>query len=109
MAFLCARVKALRHQIVLATHSPGIIRSLPPEAIKVLAIDPATDKVVLRSQSCQPEEAFFYIGEPAAGKITVIVEDELAKHVVNKALKQGGKSFANQFEVKFYPGGSETM
>jgi hypothetical protein len=86
-----------------------MIRWLPPEAIKVLAIDRATDKVVLRSQSCPPEEAFFYIGEPAAGKITVVVEDELAKHVVNKALKRGGESFANRFEVKFYPGGSETM
>ena len=107
MAFLCARVKALRHQIVLATHSPGIIRSLPPEAIKALVIDPATGKVVLPSQSSQPEEAFFYIGEPIAGKKMVIVEDELAKHFVMKALKRGGESFASLFEVTFYPGGSQ--
>ena len=109
MAFLFAKVKALRHQIVLATYSPGIIRSLPPEAIKALVIDPASGKVVLPSQSSQPEEAFFYIGEPIAGKKMVIVEDELAKHFVMKALKRGGESFASLFEVTFYPGGSQTL
>ncbi len=109
MSFLFARVKKLKYQVVLATHSPAIIRWLPPEAIKVLVVDPTTSKVVLPSQAASPDEAFFYIGEPIAGKVTVIVEDELAKHVVIKALKRGGESFASRFEVKFYPGGSETL
>jgi predicted ATPase len=39
MSFLYVRVKKLKHQAVLATHSPGIIRWLPPEAIKVLVVD----------------------------------------------------------------------
>lgn len=109
MSFLFARVKKLKHQVVLATHSPGIIRWLPPEAIKVLVVDPSTTKVVLPSQASAAEEAFFYIGEPIAGKTTVIVEDELAKHLVMKAIKRGGASFASRFEVKFYPGGSQTL
>jgi predicted ATPase len=109
MRFLFARVKALKHQVVLATHSPGIIRWLPPEAIKVLVVDPGTGKVVLPSQASAAEEAFFYIGEPIAGKTTVIVEDELAKHIVKKAIKLGGASFASRFEVKSYPGGSQTL
>jgi predicted ATPase len=109
MSFLFARVKKLKHQVVLATHSPGIIRWLPPEAIKVLVVDPSTGKVVLPSQASAAEEAFFYIGEPIAGKTTVIVEDELAKHIVMKAIKRGGESFASRFEVKFYPGGSQTL
>lgn len=33
MSFLFARVKKLKYQVVLATHSPAIIRWLPPEAI----------------------------------------------------------------------------
>ena len=109
MAFLFAKVKALKHQVALATHSPGIIRWLPPEAIKVLVVDPTTGNVVLPSQSSPADEAFFYIGEPIAGKTTVIVEDELARHVVMKALRRGGESFASRFEVKFYPGGSQTL
>lgn len=109
MSFLFARVKKLKHQVVLATHSPGVIRWLPPEAIKVLVVDPTTSKVVLPSQASAAEEAFFYIGEPIAGKTTVIVEDELAKHIVMKAVKRGGESFASRFEVKFYPGGSQTL
>jgi hypothetical protein len=67
MAFLFARVKKLRHQVVLATHAPGIIRWLPPEAIKVLVVDPTTGKVVLPSQSSSFEEAFFYIGDTPTG------------------------------------------
>jgi len=109
MAFLFARVKQLKHQVVLATHSPGIIRWLPPEAIKALVVDPSTGKVELPSQSSPADEAFFYIGEPIAGKITVIVEDELARHVVMKALRSGGEPFANRFEVTFFPGGSQTL
>ena len=109
MAFLFAKVKALKHQVVLATHSPGIIRWLPPEAIKVLVVDPTTGKVVLRSQSSPADEAFFYIGEPIAGKTTVIVEDKLARHIVMKALRRGGESFASRFDVKHYPGGSQTL
>jgi predicted ATPase len=109
MTFLFGRVKQLKHQVVLATHSPGIIRWLPPEAIKVLVVDPFSGKVRLPSQSAAAEEAFFYIGEPIAGKVTVIVEDELAKHVVLKAVRLGGEAFANRFEVKFFPGGSQTL
>jgi hypothetical protein len=109
MAFLFSKVKSLKHQVVLATHSPGIIRWLPPEAIKVLVIDPATGKVALPSQSSPADEAFFYIGEPIAGKTTVVVEDELAKHIVMKALRRGGEAFANRFEVRFFPGGSQTL
>jgi hypothetical protein len=36
---LFARVKKLKYQVDLATHSPAIIRWLPPEAIKVLVVD----------------------------------------------------------------------
>lgn len=109
MAFLFERVKKLKHQVVLATHSPGIIRWLPPEAIKVLVVDPLSGKIRLPSQSSAADEAFFYLGEPIAGKVTVIVEDELAKHIVLKALRLGGEAFANRFEVKFFSGGSQTL
>lgn len=109
MAFLFAKVKALRHQAVIATHSPAIIRWLPPEAIKVLVVDPTTNKVTLPSQSTPAEQAFFYIGEPIPGKTTVIVEDELAKHVVLKAIRRGGEAFASRFDVKHYPGGAQTL
>jgi hypothetical protein len=109
MSFLFERVKKLKHQVVIATHSPGIIRWLPPEAIKVLVVDPLSGKVRLPSQSSAAEEAFFYLGEPIAGKVTVIVEDELAKHIVLKALRLGGEAFANRFEVKFFSGGSQTL
>jgi predicted ATPase len=105
MAYLFGLVKNRKYQIVLATHSPGIIRWLPPEAIKVLVVDTSTGKIQLPSQAAAAEEAFFYLGEPVLGKITVIVEDELAKHIVLKALRPRGEAFASRFEVKFFRAG----
>jgi hypothetical protein len=109
MSFLFGRVKSHKYQIVIATHSPGMIRWLPPEAIKALIVDPTTGRIRLPSQATAAEEAFFYLGEPIPGRITVIVEDELAKHVVIKALRVGGEAFFSRFDVKYFPGGSQTL
>jgi hypothetical protein len=65
--------------------------------------------VKLPAQESAPEEAFFYLGEPLPGKIQIIVEDMLAKKIVMKAVKLGGEAFHNQFDVRYYPGGCQTL
>lgn len=109
MAFLFERVKTHKHQVIFASHSPAMIRWLPADAIKVLMVDNASGKIRLPSQATAAEEAFFHLGEPVPGRTTVIVEDELAKHIVQKALRRGGQAFTNRFEVRFFPGGSQTL
>ncbi len=108
MRFLESQVAKKKHQVVLSTHSPAIIRNLPSSAIKTLTLDRTSHKVVLVSQSLSPDDAFFYIGEPSANKITVVVEDRLAKQIVERALKASGPH-TEKYEINYIPGGAETL
>lgn len=107
--FLTSCVKRHKHQVVISTHSPSIIRKLPPDAIKVLAMDANSGRVALSSQSSLPEEAFFHLGEPVANKITVLVEDVLAQAIVERALLPLGEAGASIFDIRYFPGGSQTL
>lgn len=107
--FLTESVKLQKHQIVISTHSPSIVRKLPQDAIKVLLMDDVSGKVKLPKQSALAEEAFFHLGETISDKITVLVEDILAAAIVKRALLPSGEAIANMFEIRFFPGGSETL
>ena len=107
--FLTDSVKRCKHQVVISTHSPAIVRKLPPEAIKVLTMDPLAGKVRLPRQASLPDEAFFHLGEPMPGKIFVVVEDALAHAIVKRALSREGEAISELFDVQYFPGGSQTL
>lgn len=107
--FLTASVKKHKHQVVISTHSPAIVRKLPPEAIKVLTMDRISGKVRLPRQSSLADEAFFHLGEPMPGKIFVVVEDVLAQALVKRALSDEGEAISKLFDVQYFPGGSQTL
>jgi len=109
LKFLTECVKRQKHQVVISTHSPAIVRKLPPEAIKVLVMDSVSGKVRIPRQSALAKEAFFHLGEPIPGKITVLVEDVLAQAVVKRALTDFGEATTALFDVRFFPGGSQTL
>lgn len=107
--FLYKEVSTSKHQVVISTHSPAIVRCLPPEAIKVFVFDPVSELVNLPSQKALPEEAFIQLGEPIPGRIMIIVEDVLAKAIVERALQSVGKVADSIFDIQFFPGGSKTQ
>lgn len=109
MNYMAESVKTKRHQVVLSTHSPAIVRNLPPNAIKLLLLDPYSGKVILPKQSSLAEEAFFHLGEPPTGKRMIVVEDKLATAVVQKVLQSEGEAFSQLFKVIYYPGGASSM
>lgn len=108
MHFVESQVSKKKLQLVLSTHSPAIIRNLPHSAVKALTLDKLSGKVVLVSQSLSPDDAFFYIGEPSSNKTTIIVEDRLAKQIVERALKASGPH-TEKYDIKYIPGGAETL
>lgn len=108
MTFLAKMVKLKKHQIVISTHSPAIIRCLPQDAIKVFVVG-QNGKVIIPSQKALPEEAFFHLGEPIQGKTTVVVEDELAGEIVRRALRLAGEAISTLVEIRYFPGGSQTL
>lgn len=109
MTFLEEQVLSKKHQIVLSTHSPAIVRRLPADAIKVMVISPTTGKATLANQAATPEEAFFHIGEPNPGTKLIVVEDGLAAEIVRQALQPHGEAIARGFDIRFFPGGAETL
>jgi predicted ATPase len=107
--FLVKCVKQHKHQVVISTHSPSIVRKLPSDAIKVLTMDTKSGHVTLARQASLPEEAFFHLGEPTPGKIMILVEDVLAQAIVKRALLLSGAATSSMFDVRYFPGGSQTL
>lgn len=59
--FLFEQIKKRKHQVVVSTHSPSIIRHLPPEAIKVMMVDDKTGKnIIPKSAGCRQRGFFSY-------------------------------------------------
>lgn len=104
--FLYKMVLEKKHQFVIATHSPAIVRELPSDAIKVLTVNSLTNEVELLKQSCDPYEVFYHIGEPSNNKKTLIVEDQLAKKFIEHSIKNESDAFRNQLDIKHYNGGA---
>jgi predicted ATPase len=105
LEYIVGQVKARKLQVVLATHSPVLVEDLPPPAIKVLELDPTTNRIRLRSQASSAAEAFVAI-EHHFQKRTVFVEDLLAKQIVLKALRGAGSLKLNAVDVRALPGGA---
>ncbi|MBF6218042.1 AAA family ATPase [Nocardia abscessus] len=106
--FLVEIAKRRRLQIVIATHSPIIVNSLPPEAIKVLDRRSHDGKVVLRAQKSYPAEAFVALEHDTKRK-TIFVEDRLAREIVLHVLRLDGELRLNAVDVKVQPGGWSTL
>ena len=106
--FLTWSVIQKKHQIIIATHSPSIIRELPREAIKSLSFD-ANGNITLLSQECSPNEAFLSVGEPISNKIIIYLEDKLACEIVKRAIKNESPSFKDLFSINYLPGGAQTI
>lgn len=108
LQFLSESALKKQHQIVFATHSPALIESLPDCSIKVLELNDTTGKVELRHQSSKPTEAFVALGHTFEKK-TIIVEDRLAKSIVETAIKKKHGQYLDIVSIKYFPGGSADL
>ncbi|MGM4998253.1 ATP-dependent nuclease [Tardiphaga sp. 538_B7_N1_4] len=108
--FLFEQTKLKKHQVVMATHSPAMIRHLPPKAIKIMSPNLLTGQIELLDQSASPAEAFHRVGEPLPGKKSILVEDGLAREIVLRVIRaRNNEGYQAQFDVRYNPGGSKTL
>lgn len=105
--FIYKQVISEKHQVVIGTHSPSIIDQLPPEAIKTLKFNNLTGKITFQNSTFK-DVAFKNIGLSSTNK-KLIVEDRLAKELVEKVLKIRGQDFYESLEVDFMPGGASEI
>lgn len=104
LQFLLSCIVNKKMQIVISTHSPEFVSELPDHAIKVLDLTPAGRVTVVNGASSLV--AFNRLGAKAPGRIRVIVEDELARKIIEiakRALPAGERELIDAVVV---PGGA---
>jgi predicted ATPase len=106
--FLLEQIKLNKHQVILASHSPSIVKGLPREAVKVFYQNPRNGRFLIK-ENLTPEEAFYYIEFPIENRKNIIVEDMLAQEIVIGVLERMGGETKNLFNVKFNPGGETVI
>ncbi|MFW6272550.1 MAG: AAA family ATPase, partial [bacterium] len=106
--FLLEQIKRKKHQVVLTSHSPTIVEDLPKEAIKVFYQNPRNGRFLIK-ESLSPEEAFYHIEFPVDNRKIIIVEDILAKLIVDGVLSKMGAETKNLFDVRYNPGGESVI
>ncbi len=104
-AYLLDAVKRKKLQVVISTHSPSIINGLPCSAIKLFKTN--KDGAFYIQEDVNYQEAFFNIEDKIDSKKIIYCEDEFAKKIIEKTLKQMGKE--DYFEVIYQHGGAETL
>ncbi len=106
--FLLDQIKRKKHQVVLTSHSPSVVKGLPKEAIKVFYQNPGNGRFLVK-ENLTPEEAFFHIEFPIENRKNIVVEDVLAQEIVSGVLSKMGEETRNLFNVKFNPGGETVI
>lgn len=108
LAFLAVMVKRNQLQVVFSTHSPHLIGALPDDAIKTFYRMPDGAFGVI--PSTHPYAAFRRLGDARGGDVQVIVEDRLAKAVVQQAISLIADEAARElFKVEFVQGGATSI
>lgn len=104
--FVIEQTVRKRHQVVVCTHAKAIVESFPSAAVKVFS-PTATGKFRVLG-NVMPAEAFHFIGQPVENKKCVVVEDRLAKAMIDKLLVSSPATAA-LLDVQYYPGGESGM
>ena len=103
--FLLDEIKKHKHQVVISTHSPAIIKELPPCAIKLFTTN--NDGYFHIAENVDYRTAFFELEEYIENKLTIICEDIDAQNLINRAL--GALNIKEHFVVWYPHGGADTI
>lgn len=108
LAFLTKMSRTRQLQVVFSTHSPHLVTALPGDAIK--AFHQLDDGRFVVLPSTHPYAAFRRLGAVGGGEVRILVEDKLAKSVVQQALLTfTDQAKAAVFKVEYLSGGAEAI
>lgn len=108
LAFLSKMARTSQLQVVFSTHSPHLVTALPSDAIK--AFHQLDDGRFVVLPSTHPYAAFRRLGAVGGGEVRILVEDKLAKAVVQQALLTfPDQAKASVFKVEYLSGGAEAI
>lgn len=84
LQYILRIVEKKKIQVLISTHSPTLVKILPPEALIVL--DQTPEGVIAR-QNPTKVGAFHRLGHIDDGKVNILTEDSLLKCLVDKAVE----------------------
>jgi predicted ATPase len=108
LAFMANMARTRQLQVVFSTHSPHLVTALPEDAIKTFhQLDDGRFAVI---PATHPYAAFRRLGSVGGGRIRVLVEDRLAKAVVEQALLTLADAAEREvFSVEYPSGGADAI
>lgn len=112
MIFLSKMAIQKKLQIVISTHSSDIVELLTPSSIKLL-FQPRDEEKVKILENIKPTVTFNNLGRTVSSKKLILVEDTLAKLILEKVIQfsddQNIKNLENTLEIQFFPGGESYL
>lgn len=106
--YIVEKIKTKRLQVVVSTHSPFFLKNMPANSIKVFSINNSGYFHIENNR--MPKEAFVELEiEETNDKNQIIVEDSLAKDIIEHCLKKLGNDIYETFEIKYLPGGASSV
>ena len=107
LCFLLEQIKLKKHQVVISTHSGDMLDGLPDRAINVFeATDDGATRII---NGCSPLVALNRLGRAPQGKVRILVEDPMAKLLVERAIEALDAGERGIVEVRIAPGGADAM
>lgn len=103
--FLLAEIKKHKHQVVISTHSPALIKGLPKTAIKLFSTN--ADGYFRVEENIDYRTAFYELEEYVTDKKIIICEDIDAKNLIDRTLRN--MNLEKHFTVNFAHGGADTL
>ncbi|WP_151445814.1 ATP-binding protein [Lacisediminimonas profundi] len=107
LGFLLEMIRTKHLQIVLSTHSPTLVNLLPKKAVKVLEENQLGQARVV--DASHPQVAFNRLGYVAHGKLTLAVEDELLRSLVEMAMRMLDPGEQQAIELYVPPAGADNI
>ncbi|WP_314356645.1 AAA family ATPase [Pseudomonas rhodesiae] len=107
LAFLLEQILKKHLQVVISTHAIDFIEDLPENAIKVFEDNGQGKTHIINSSS--PYIALNRLGRTLEKKKTILVEDAMAKIVLERAAQDLHEGEQNALDIRICPGGAEAI
>lgn len=98
-------IKEKKIQVIITTHSTSIVEKLPKTAIKCFR--KIENNIIVIEEQVFFQNAFLELESDIIDKKHIIVEDDMAKKIIEQILKVEGLN--ELVQVEFYPGGASNI
>ncbi len=107
LSFLLQQILDKNHQIVISTHAMDFIEHLPENAIKVFEDNGSGKTQIINHSSAYI--ALNRLGRTIEKKKLILVEDAMAKIILERAMQELHDGEKDALEVRICAGGAETI